>query len=321
MNNVRSRIQSLDLIKIISMYCVIGSHVFIHCYENPIGQFFCNSIVIVGIPLFFMTSGYLMSYKTSTDVRYISRKIFGIIRFVTIIVLLDCLACLKPPTLHRLYDPYLQEGSYLAVFWYLGAMILIYLLLPLLLKVIHSRWHSAVLVLLGIIVICFFALNCYCRIEQHITQTYRLYNWFFYFLLGAWIRVKNFKFNSTWALFGMLCILTIFIYCLRNHYSEPFFRLSFLYGSPFCIAFVFMLFSYVKGLDIHDNRLISELSRLFLPVYALHNIFIFLILEKIQTTTDILPIPIIWYLLVASCVTAVSWLIMKTRVGQFIFRI
>ena len=80
----------------------------------------------IAIPLFFMTSGYLMANK-QTDWKYAARKIWGILRFTLIICLtiyaIDYVTYGKAH--FQFPECYIQRGG-LAVFWYFGAMIIIY---------------------------------------------------------------------------------------------------------------------------------------------------------------------------------------------------
>lgn len=74
----------LDLIKLVAMCGVMCLHTQIWYIENPIAHFFYVTAV-VSIPLFFMTSGYLLLGKDNIDCRYSLRKILGIFRFVAIV--------------------------------------------------------------------------------------------------------------------------------------------------------------------------------------------------------------------------------------------
>ena len=81
---MKNRLLSLDLIKLIAMFGVVCLHTEMSFYDNPIAQFLYMTAV-VSIPLFFMTSGYLLYGKSCVGCKYSIRKIIGIIRFVAII--------------------------------------------------------------------------------------------------------------------------------------------------------------------------------------------------------------------------------------------
>lgn len=74
------RLLSLDFIKLFAMFGVICLHTEMNFYENPLAQFLYMTAV-VSIPLFFMTSGYLLYGKQSVDYHYSAHKIVGIFAF------------------------------------------------------------------------------------------------------------------------------------------------------------------------------------------------------------------------------------------------
>lgn len=80
------RLLSLDFIKLFAMFGVICLHTEMNFYENPLAQFLYMTAV-VSIPLFFMTSGYLLYGKQSVDYHYSAHKIVGILRFVAIMTI------------------------------------------------------------------------------------------------------------------------------------------------------------------------------------------------------------------------------------------
>lgn len=129
---------SIDMVKIVAMFGVMCLH-STHSYAIP-GEFCFADILyesaVISMPLFFMVSGYLLIGREKSDYRYAFRKVFGIIRFVSIIVFAFWLA----RSVHHLqFDvrelllslvlPYVQQGSF-SVFWYFGAMIILYMLYP-----------------------------------------------------------------------------------------------------------------------------------------------------------------------------------------------
>lgn len=82
---VNNRNQSIDFVKTLAMFGVIGLHVFIEYIDFVIVQIADNHIPIISIPLFFMVSGYLMTSKGTLEWNYVFKKIKNIILFVTTI--------------------------------------------------------------------------------------------------------------------------------------------------------------------------------------------------------------------------------------------
>ena len=185
---VNNRNQSIDLIKIIAMFGVIGLHVFIEYIDNPIVQIADNHIPIISIPLFFMVSGYLMTSKKTLDWKYVLRKVKNIVVFVSTIsviyYLLKFLMYNQKPSVSFLFQPYIQRGD-LSKFWYFGAMIPIYLMAPFLVRLIRSKYLVSILVVGTLFLNCVFILNFMYGLELHIIQSFRVYTFAFYFIIGG----------------------------------------------------------------------------------------------------------------------------------------
>ena len=124
------RNQSIDLVKIIAMVMVVRMHV---CFNQSLASNwpfdFVFGILTPAIPLFFMVSGYLMQGKMPTY-KYVFRKILNILKYVyTFIIISSIVMSAKSghlPKWNILYEWFLQRGPY-SIFWYLGAMIYIYI--------------------------------------------------------------------------------------------------------------------------------------------------------------------------------------------------
>ncbi|MBP3470901.1 MAG: acyltransferase family protein [Paraprevotella sp.] len=160
MENKEVRNQSLDLIKTIAMLGVIALHTT-YQYMSP-GSFGIADIfyetAVISIPLFFMTSGYLLVPRKNISASYVGRKIWGIIRFVCTMVFLFWLWNAHKRGIHfdslfrNLLGALFQEGEQY-IFWYFGAMIILYVLLPILCK-LYEKYLSSYILLLLIIMLC-----------------------------------------------------------------------------------------------------------------------------------------------------------------------
>ena len=101
------------------------------------------------IPLFFMVSGYLLANK-KLNINYSKRKIGGILRFVIITTTIYVIGSFLYDLIvigHLNLDCYNKFGTYTQWFiqkggmwqyWYFASMIIIYLISPILDKLIHS---------------------------------------------------------------------------------------------------------------------------------------------------------------------------------------
>ncbi len=168
------RIQSIDLTKIIAMICVMGLHcagAFVsHDYDNLWGNI-VGRISVCAIPLFFMVSGYLLLGRPQSDFRYSLKKSQSIIRFVAIctvgFTLIYWIVCLlRHVPIHGLdlvknfFEAFIQKGA-LWMFWYFGAMIIIYWIYPTLNRIYLNRFQKYVGLLLTLFFVEFivFALH------------------------------------------------------------------------------------------------------------------------------------------------------------------
>lgn len=191
------RLLSIDLIKVVAMCAVMCLHTQPLYLENSTLAHFLYISAVVAIPLFFMTSGYLLLGRTNIDYKYAGKKILGILRFVAIITLAWYAvfgyrhhAGFLNSTIGCLF----QRGG-MGVFWYFGAMIIIYALLPWINKLYTEHFQGFVYLTIALFVTAtlVFVLNISndIHIEQHIILTFRLWNWLFYFCIGGVIRKRD----------------------------------------------------------------------------------------------------------------------------------
>ena len=137
-DTVNSRNLSIDVIKIVGMLGVImlhSTHDFMSESGWDIASFMYKSAV-VSIPLFFMVSGYLLIGRSNTGYVYVFKKIGRILRYVAIFIFSYWLlySIVKVSfSIEKLfsifYESFIAVGPFY-VFWYFAAIMLIYLLLP-----------------------------------------------------------------------------------------------------------------------------------------------------------------------------------------------
>ena len=130
----QKRLQALDLIKILAMFMVMTLHTCMHKMSAPIA-FVVYFLSAIAIPLFFMVSGYLQGNRC-VDACYILRKTGRILKFCFIIttglfLIQGVLYHAEPISnyWHSFPGCFLQDG-YCGQLWFLGAMCIIYVLLP-----------------------------------------------------------------------------------------------------------------------------------------------------------------------------------------------
>lgn len=73
MKEMIHRLLSLDLIKLVVMFCVMCLHTEMSFYDNSVARFLYMTAV-VAIPMILMTSGYLLYGKESVDYHFDCRQ-------------------------------------------------------------------------------------------------------------------------------------------------------------------------------------------------------------------------------------------------------
>ena len=318
---VNNRNQSIDLIKILAMFGVIGLHVFIEYIDYPIVQIADNHIPIISIPLFFMVSGYLMTSKGTLEWNYVFKKIKNIFLFVTTIslsyYLLKFLVYNQKPSVFFLFQPYIQRGD-LSKFWYFGAMMPIYLMAPYLVRIVKSKYLVSIIFIGALLLNGVFLLDFFYGFELHVIQSFRLYTFAFYFIVGGGISVHNWKSKIWLSLFALL-LLELFVLITRYFYSgNDFFKVSFFYPSICCIIASFLVFTYCNSLSINNSKVIACLSKLFLPVYTIHPLLIYYFRPFDWAFFNGLGV-VIEFLIVSLLSVLFSYLLMKVKLLSRIF--
>lgn len=278
----------------------------------------------IAIPLFFMTSGYLMADKKA-DRAYILKKIWGIIRFSLIISVIvygvrcmfhDNVAFPFPFCFLQVYD--------LGVFWYFGAMILMYAFLPLLQRIINSQRYF-VPVLVSLVVLCNLVfVACHWGFEvPNPRQPIRLYYWFLYFLMGAYIR-RNPTCISIIRLWWIVPAALLFVVFFHMGFVKT--GIEHYFGSLPCMVYAFVTFGALVRLPIYDSKVLGRLSATFLPVYAFHWLFLQECFHhnpfySVNNSLHYIPATAIDYLIVTAVMLVFGLVVMRIPYADKIFRI
>lgn len=312
------RNQSIDLIKIIAMIMVIGLHVNIGRLDNPIA-FVISRTSGIAIPLFFMVSGFLL-WGRKDNVKYSLKKIFNILKFCLLVcfaywLLFDLRHGKGIDYLWLLCKGCFIQQERMGVLWYLGAMIILYALLPII-NYLDSKYKFFIIyiniILLSVIFVTF-TLNLYMRFEQnYIIQTFRIWNWLFYFSLGGIIKkTYNRHILTSYCkkkIIGLLTIIfwgifVLYVYYMRNHLGG----IEYFFGTPICWLYASSMFIFILSLNIKENRIIKELSNVFLPVYVIHITVISIIHERFPLNWTWAPI---WDFISVSIISVVIGVIL-----------
>ncbi len=316
---------NLDFIKILAMVFVIGIHSGTKFYIGniDINRFFILTVCGTAIPLFFTVSGYLLLGRKNIDWNYSIKKIWGVVRFVFVVCWIYWLIMLiitQEPHWDKLYkDPlgaFVMGGAFWQ-FWYFGAMCLIYLLYPFLNKIYIEKQKAFVSLFIFIVIICttIHIINTITpgAFEKKIPQPFRIWNWLMYFCLGGYIKMNPKAIHWKWILFGAIA------YCAQlavlRIINPVMFKADYNYASPLTLLYIYCIFQTLTHLNVQKiSNGINLLSPLFLPVYTIHP-YITPIRAHFQSIY-----PIYWMIITVITVT-ISWIIMQTKIGKWVFRI
>ncbi len=333
----RNRNLSLDLIKIIAMFGVIALHTFGARDYWQLSNVFYETGVI-SIPLFFMVSGYLMIGREKVGFYYAFKKIVNIVRFVLILTLviwalslLNKSYVINGDIIHKILVDIYNDfvGAFLQVgplwhCWYLGAIIILYSIMPIINKLFFNFKVLFYIIFISLLILEFwvFIKNLITNgapFESSITQTFRLWNWFFYFLLGGAIKDLKVKVNNVflkYAIFITLVINVLFQECLKPILGSPY--CEYFYCSFVVMLLVYIIFIYILRLDISSSIVIAVISNLFLPVYILHIFVIKGIYEFMPILTNSVYV---MFLAVSIITITISFYLMKIPFMRYVFKL
>lgn len=326
----RDRNLSIDLLKIIAMCLVVSlhtTHQFIGSASHVLSYVLYN-FGVLAIPLFFMVSGYLLIGRADDGgYRYVFNKIFRIIRFIALMVIAFwTYKSIKSVSLdfgELAYDfvgVILQSGPF-AIFWYLAAMCMIYMLYPLINRLYISNFYRYCLVLMFLLVLqnIIFLCNVTVGAEMQVIQTFRLWNWITFFMLGGIIHRVKYKPGVLYLLMvnGLALIpLTRMLYpYIGCNYCEYF------YSSIFVVSLSFFFFLFVSNKKISNSKLIPLISNLFIPVYTLHIFVINHTTRVAEYLYDNVMGGGMYFIVVLLITVFISWVILKVPYMKNIFSI
>lgn len=320
----KNKIISIDAVKIIAMFGVICLHT-LNRY-NPftnitIGNIF-YMLSLSALPLFFMSSGYILLGRDNINTKYCLFKILKILRFTTICC---CIYFIYGHFRHgdninslvyNTFACFTQNGTFWW-FWYFGSMILIYMCLPLINKIYRHKTFATIVLFLAIIQCVIFISDIFLLTENSIPQYLRLYNWLSYFMIGGLIKTHITSFSPKRSM--LLAIISmvacvIFIYFLTDKFNLPY---NFYYCSLPIIILTSSIFIFCNSIKFKQitASVIMRLSTVFLPVYTLH------IFVKASLLPIIPPNSIISTIIIATVTITISLIIMRIPYLRGIFKI
>lgn len=293
----------IDCMKIIAIYLVIILHTF--GTEKSTIFYYLGTF---SIPLFFMISGYL-NIRKNRKYNYCLKKIFSIIKIIFIwnIIYIIINICLKKliisPKLFILpfwsiIQNFFQYG-YFFHFWFLGSLIIIYLILPLISKIFaNEKAAKTAIIILMIMCIIWNLINIFINykynilVNNNIVQTLRIWTWLFYYCMGGYI-YKNDLFSSIskkkhlFLMIFTIVITLIYEYKLSMKLYNSLWAENF-YNSLLVMISSILIFTYLRKINLKNNKTISVIGTLVMGVYIIHPTIISMFKKLIITKNDLI---------------------------------
>ena len=288
----------LDLLKIFSCIGVVALHSTMPGFtlEQYNVSAYLYYLGTYAIPLFFMVNGYFLLNKKELTYSYVFSKIAGILTVVSAWNILIWLVRrdFNVNPLRKIIGSLVQKG-YFYQFWFFGSLIIIYLTLPIIKKVLEKDYsYSVVLLFLMVIGIVIEIINTFIihkPIQQYVPQTFRLWTWFFYYILGGYlgkINIQEIKLTKfiivSFSIIFMISPILLF-YLSKNVYHNIF--AEYFYDAMIVKIVsigLFILFVKIeKHIVLKNNELIVMVSSLTMGVYIVHTFILAQVVKYIDT--------------------------------------
>ena len=291
----KTRNINLDLIKVLACIGVVLLHTTMIGFKDTGSWNLLAYLYYLGtysIPLFFMVNGYLLLGKKEITYSYVLEKVKWILITVsswnTIVWLLKRDFAVNP--VKKIIGSMVQKG-YFFQFWFFGALILIYLCLPVLKKFLNSkRSYLYILSLLISIGLIFELTNIIIQtpLQSYVIQTFRLWTWFFYYILGGLIAqfdkefIKN-GFKRWMKIVAVLLLLitpVILFFLAKTIYHNLF--AEYFYDILFVKIVSLGVFLTILTLSLKESKYkwIVSLSNQTMGVFIVHT-YVMKVLEKL----------------------------------------
>ena len=284
---------NIDLIKILACFFVVALHTQrnyqLELIHNPILYY----ISICAVPLFLMVNGYLLLKKEKIDYKYVLHKtknILLVIVFWTLAyVILDSIRKKGITNVLSIFlGTFTQDGA-LAHLWFFWALIIIYIILPILYKFKifdnKNKFRNVIILILSISVIIDIIFNyMYVKyntnILENIPQCFRIWIWFLYFFMGGYYSryiQNNITIKKNIIITTILTIIS-FVYQYQLFVKISFtINSEYIYGNLIIILWVISIFNLLNSIKIEGyrfKRIIEYLSNYIMGIYILHPMII-----------------------------------------------
>ncbi len=331
----------LDLLKNLACIAVVVLHVTGMVPVKIVGYSLKTTLYYIAgfaVPVFFMVNGYSLLNKAKLSYRYISKKLLSILAIVfswnvlMFFVKLFVEKKMTNPIMTSINS--LIQRDYFWQFWFFGALIIIYLMLP----VIHkyfSNLKSAIIITAIFVAICLtvdmisIVRSCLglSIVQSHIPQTFRLWTWLAYYLLGGLLGkkqiidfvLKHISVFFNWLILIItLVIISIYQYNMGLFYRDS--RAEGFYDNIFTFIYGIGLFILICRYNFTKTNIVRKLiSNNVMGIYIVHVTLIMIVTHFYKFNTLITNIGLIFIIFIVSL--AVSIIISKVPLANKLIKL
>ena len=331
---MNQKIYGIDLLKV--MACI--GVVCLHTVNGSIG--IVNRIVTLvcsmSIPIFFMCSGYVAFLKANISYEYAAKKIIKILAVCFSWEIMHAIAYFlyyhkMRNFIESFFLDFLQKGLFFH-FWFFGSLIILYLLLPSLRRMERKspRLYIGILLFLGGVCICIDGISIVAgrQVSLSIIQTFRLWQWLFYYMLGGFVATHNGKSSEWLCKYGGMCVaMALFVlvawqwivgtYCFGKIMIEGF------YGSLPTITATIFVFLYLYQVKLNDVMIsaIKMATSCIMGIYIVHPFVLSVIVHFIPLFETNGNLNLIYWMITLLASSIIVWIIGKTPIISKLIKI
>lgn len=326
------RLQNLDVLKLFCLFLVIS----LHCAGGCMGQHpehpglwtipqLVHYLGVIAIPTFFMVSGYQLLGRDNLTYKYVLIKVMRLLKASAILYFLlrgveDIFfgyeICLRDYPMGFVKSLFRFPGWSMFIFWFVGALILVYLVTPLV-NYLYCRHKMGFLCLCAVLVILQ-SIVFYCTVvrpldcmlnERSVLPPFRLWCWIGYFCLGGLVkRYSAFRSLGKLPYVLGLCV-TIYLFMTYCETRRAIGWIEYYYVTLPVMVYVVALFMYVQTFTI-DSKFVRMMVPLFFPVYLIDGTMLYL-LENVGRWLSPTIYMIVICVLNIVCALGSAWLLMR----------
>lgn len=294
----KKKIFYLDFIRVLSMILIVTYHFYVHFAENNITGFklfYSDNLGMIGVTLFFILSGASLMYNYGDKIdlkKYAKKRFLGIypmfwIAYILVFVYIfyGCKKIIWDVPLYKLGFSFFAMDGYLSCYtdtfyligeWFLGCIVLIYILFPIFRKLINK--YPKIFFILSTIVnfgILMFYRNGIMQLDKN------LFVCAYSFILGMYI-IKYLKNIKLWHMLVAL-VIAIISFIIKVEDQNIKVLLANIVGYT-----LFIVLAYI-GQKINNQtiqRIFGKIGKYSYAIFLVHH-YIIMKIESTFTNTNL----------------------------------